>query len=158
MITCTNCETENIEGTVYCDNCGSELPQNMFATVDTASSESPEIMDIPVTEPSGHCLTHSKSGEELNLPEKDELIIGREDPVSGVFPDLDTSFISGEEDGVSRQHAKITHADNQYYVEDLSSVNFTFINKVKLDPNMPSPINDGDELMLGRMKLVLNVN
>jgi len=155
MIACNNCGTENIEGTVYCDNCGAELPDNVYAAVDMSS---PTMMEIPISDHSDVSLFHQRTGETIPLPEKEEVIIGREDPISGVFPDIDTSVFGGEEDGVSRKHAKITCAGDQYYVEDLNSVNFTYVNKEKLIPNVPKPLYDGDELMLGRLKLVWQMN
>lgn len=155
MIACTNCGTENIEGTVFCDNCGAELPENEFVTIDT---NSPTMMDFSFDENSGTHLFHQRTGEEIAIPVKSEVIIGREDPISGIFPDIDTSFLGGEEDGVSRRHAKLTRSGDIFYIEDLNSVNFTYLNKEKLIPHVPQELSDGDELTLGRLKLVMHLN
>jgi pSer/pThr/pTyr-binding forkhead associated (FHA) protein len=42
----------------------------------------------------------------------------------------------------------------QSYIEDLNSVNFTFVNQHKLTPNQPQALNDGDEIRLGRVKVI----
>jgi pSer/pThr/pTyr-binding forkhead associated (FHA) protein len=99
-------------------------------------------------------LEVSSSGAEIPLPEGDEILIGREDPVSGVYPGIDLTPHGGEEGGVSRRHARIMVQGGAYQVEDLDSTNFTFVNKQKLSPRTPHPLNDGDELRCGRVALL----
>ena len=146
MITCIDCGTENIDGMLYCENCGAELSE---ASEYESSTDSDNI--IPVGGATAKLIVAS-TGEEIVLPEKDEIVVGREDPVDAIFPDIDTTGYGGEEDGVSRKHAKISRLDDGYFVEDLNSVNATFVNKTKLEPQIPSPITDGDEVMFGRLK------
>jgi pSer/pThr/pTyr-binding forkhead associated (FHA) protein len=38
-------------------------------------------------------------------------------------------------------------------LEDLNSINFTFLNKQKIAPKTPTPLKDGDEIRLGRIVL-----
>ncbi|UCE05691.1 MAG: FHA domain-containing protein [bacterium] len=151
MITCLECNAENFDGALYCENCGADL-EGILAAENPSEQEF-----IPVGGPTLK-LVLTDTGEEIGLPEKNEILLGREDPVSAVFPDIDTTPYNGEEDGVSRQHAKIFQQGNEYYIEDLDSVNSTFLNKVKLDPNIPSPITNGDELMLGRLKFRVSLS
>jgi pSer/pThr/pTyr-binding forkhead associated (FHA) protein len=89
------------------------------------------------------------------LPTGDELLIGREDPVSGIFPDVDLTPHGGDEGGVSRQHARLFVQGSDYSIEDLDSTNFTFVNKQKLAPKTRQPVSDGDEIRLGRVTLIL---
>jgi pSer/pThr/pTyr-binding forkhead associated (FHA) protein len=89
------------------------------------------------------------------LPASAEILIGREDPVSGIFPDVDLTPHGGEEGGVSRQHARLTLDGGQYYIEDLDSTNFTFLNTQKLDAHVRQAANAGDEIRCGRVALVL---
>ena len=86
-------------------------------------------------------------------PGKNEVILGREDPVSGIFPDIDLTDHGGDEGGVSRQHARIYTQSGQFYIEDLKSVNYTFVNQQKVLPEQPQALNNGDEIRLGRVKL-----
>ena len=79
--------------------------------------------------------------------------MGREDPVSNVFPEVDLDPHGGDEGGVSRRHAKFTVQGTQWYIQDLNSTNFTFVNKQKLQPNQLQPVNNGDEVRLGRITL-----
>ncbi len=86
-------------------------------------------------------------------PGKNAVIIGREDPVSNIFPDIDLTDHGGDEGGVSREHARIYMQGGQFYIEDLESVNHTYVNRQELPPKSPHPLNNGDELRLGRVKL-----
>jgi len=147
MIKCNECGTENIDGLLFCENCGSELVESDI--VEENLEEQQNIMPLTGAEAK---LILLKTGEEISLPDKEEIIIGREDPVGAIFPDIDTTIYGGEEEGVSRKHVKISHVDDEYFVEDLNSVNSTFLNKSKLEPESPVQLNNGDELMLGRLK------
>ncbi len=96
-------------------------------------------------------------GSNATLPfpaGKTEIIIGREDPVSGVFPDIDLTDHGGDEGGVSRQHARILIQGDSFFIEDLNSTNFTFVNQQKLTPRQPRPLVASDEVRFGRVKLV----
>jgi hypothetical protein len=145
MITCHECSSENFDGAMYCESCGADFSGILNA-------EYPSEQDFISVGGNSLKLVLTDTGEEITFSEKEEILIGREDPVSAVFPDIDTSLYNGEEDGVSRKHARIFQQGNDYFVEDLESVNSTFLNKIKLDPKTPAPIVDGDELMLGRLK------
>jgi len=86
-------------------------------------------------------------------PDKPEIIMGREDPISSVFPDIDLTDYGGDDKGVSREHARISFRGGQAFIEDLGSTNHTFVNQKELAPRQPHPLNNGDEVRLGRLKL-----
>jgi pSer/pThr/pTyr-binding forkhead associated (FHA) protein len=83
-----------------------------------------------------------------------ELLLGRVDPYSNVFPEIDLTAHGGDEGGVSRRHCRITLAGNQYFAEDLGSSNGTMIGSTRLPPNVRTELHNGDQLRLG--KVVLN--
>ena len=87
---------------------------------------------------------------------KNELIVGREDPVSGHFPDVNLGPYGGEDGGVSRSHAKLIIQGNQCFLEDFNSVNFTHVNKQQLHPGTRQPLNDGDELRFGKIVVMFH--
>jgi pSer/pThr/pTyr-binding forkhead associated (FHA) protein len=92
---------------------------------------------------------------KIGLDEKAEYTLGRIDPASHSFPDVDLTPYGGVEDGVSRRHAKVTRlGEDRYYVMDLSSTNFTHVNGEKLEAFEPKVLADGDEIFLGTLKLV----
>ena len=157
---CPNCGAAVQPTDVFCDNCGQTLPKPGFPasqqmpvmlTSDPSLpliSTPPAGMGVPVLSPR---LVVQASGATLNLaPGKSEYLIGREDPVSGSFPDVDLVPYGGEEGGVSRRHAQIAERNGQYTLEDLNSVNYTFVNRQKVAPGTPHPLRDGDEIRLGR--------
>jgi len=91
--------------------------------------------------------------QEFDLSGKDNVLIGREDAVSNIFPDVDLTPHGGEEGGVSRMHARIFSENGQYMLEDENSTNFTFLNRQKLASKTPTPLHDNDEIKLGRVLL-----
>ncbi|HLL72996.1 MAG TPA: FHA domain-containing protein [Pyrinomonadaceae bacterium] len=96
------------------------------------------------------------AGKEFPVHE-DEAYIGRWDADSGIFPDVDLDS-DDPEAKVSRRHARITRRGGQYYIEDLGSTNGTFINRGRrLLPGDRQPLNDGDEIIIGKTFLRFNV-
>lgn len=57
---------------------------------------------------------------------------------------------------ISRNHVRVSKVDNRYYVMDLNSTNGTFVNGIRLIDNETKEIINGDELMIGRIKLKFN--
>ena len=95
----------------------------------------------------------------LPLPAgRPEILIGREDPVSNVFPDVDLTDHGGDEGGVSRRHARILSQGGQFYLEDLNSTNHTYVNQQKLTPGQPHPLSNGDEIRFGQVRLTFRTS
>jgi len=91
--------------------------------------------------------------QEFDLSGKDNVVVGREDAVSNIFPDVDLTPHGGEEGGVSRLHARIFIENGQYMIEDENSTNFTFVNRQRLAGKTPTLLHDNDEIKLGRVLL-----
>lgn len=125
-----------------------------------AATEVPEAVPAPapaaaIAVPSGPRLVVEANGVEVSLAQdKTELILGREDPISGIFPEVDLTPYGGENGGVSRQHAKLLNNSGQWSIVDLNSTNYTRVNGTKLDPNVPTAITDGSRIQLGRVVMV----
>ncbi len=139
---CKECQMENIDGALFCEECGAKL-------------DAVEPMDEAVFggEGDGQLILTSKSGESFDVSSKDEVVIGREDPVSEVFPDVDLTTLGGMDSGVSRKHAVIHRSNGAYTIEDLGSTNGTYVNKKRIQPNQPQSIKSGDELRFGKLAL-----
>jgi serine/threonine-protein kinase len=85
--------------------------------------------------------------------QKDNNLLGRTDPHSNVFPEIDLSRFDPETK-VSRRHARIWREGETFLVEDLGSVNGTVINdSVRLAPRQPRVLDSGDKLRLGETTL-----
>ncbi len=138
---CKECQMENIEGALFCEECGAKL------------DEKSELMGAETETAGAKLVLASPDGNTLDIPAKDDVMIGREDPISEVFPDVDLTALGGLEKGVSRKHAVIHHAGADYTVEDMGSTNGTFINKKRIQPNTPQAIKPGDEVRFGKLSL-----
>lgn len=89
---------------------------------------------------------------------KQEILVGREDPVSGIFPEVNLDPHGGQEAGVSRRHMRLFLQSGVLMIEDLNTVNGTVLNKQRLPANQPFPLNHGDELRLGKLALIYYAN
>ena len=108
----------------------------------------------PVAAPAKPHLVVESSGATFDLAGKAVVVIGREDVPSNSFPDWDLTPYGAEDGGVSRLHAKLTASGETWSIEDLESTNFTFINRKRIPAKTPTPLNDGDEIRLGRVGLL----
>ena len=163
-ILCSQCGNKMPSHSAFCDNCGTAVsassppaqyapPQSTYQPPAQPSLHAPPpAIGMTVVAPRFIVQTYNAT---LNIPtNKSELIIGRKDAASDHFPDVDLAPYGGEEGGVSRTHAKFIIQGNQCYLEDLQAVNYTFINQQKLSPGEQRPLNNGDELRLGKVILV----
>ena len=162
MIKCPVCQAEHPENTLFCDECGSYLQggnqkeTDPLAAAEVTWMEREETIEVPeeeVVSPVSLKLSIPDSGRDVDLPLTKEVNIGRLDPASASFPDIDLTSDGGLEKGVSRRHAKITRRGREVFIEDLGSINGTFLNRKKLTPYLPQALNNGDELQLGRLIL-----
>jgi serine/threonine-protein kinase len=91
------------------------------------------------------------------LLQKDSNLVGRSDPHSNIFPEVDLSRFDLETK-VSRRHARIWRKGETFLVEDLGSVNGTVVlgrdnDTVRLAPHQPRVLENGDKLRLGETML-----
>ena len=165
MIKCPVCQAEHPENTLFCDECGSYLQggnqkeTDPLAAAEVTWMEREETIEVPeeeVVSPVSLKLSIPDSGRDVELPLTKEVNIGRLDPASASFPDIDLTSDGGPAKGVSRRHAKITRRGSEVFIEDLGSINGTFLNRKKLTPYFPQALKTGDELQLG--KLILRVS
>lgn len=145
-----------VAAALNCPACGAEIsPDDTFcSSCGFALKAAPAPAAVTPPSLGGPRLVVSASGAEIPLPAKSEIIVGREDPVSGIYPDVDLTPHGGEEGGVSRRHARIVVDGGNYFVVDLDSTNFTFVNKQKLTPGTQQQVQPGEEIRFGRVAVV----
>ncbi|MFN6964835.1 MAG: protein kinase domain-containing protein [Pyrinomonadaceae bacterium] len=85
--------------------------------------------------------------------EKGEILIGRRDPMSNIFPEVDLSKYDPQTK-ISRRHARIWREGHTYLLEDLGSSNGTMLmpivhEAVKLGPRQPHALTNGDRIRVG---------
>lgn len=151
-VTCSNGHV-NPDGSAFCDECGERLDAASAVATATPAAGAPVVPTPAPAAALAPKLIVQSDNAVFDLSGKTEVLIGREDPVSNIYPDVDLTPHGGEDGGVSRMHAKLHISGSQCMVEDLQSTNSTFINRQKLDPKTPAPIKDGDELRLGKVAM-----
>ena len=171
---CPSCGAHVAPEDAFCDFCGAALVGPAAATVTSsapaASSATPakaetgmppaQPADLTATAavtaptPVGPHLLVPDSGATIALSGPGEVLVGREDPFSNTFPDVDLTPHGGEAGGVSRRHFKITVGEGQFAIQDLNSTNATWLNRTRLQPGLPVALHDGDEIRAGKVKLV----
>ena len=145
---CPTCSFENTEDSIFCRRCGSRLaPVDLVETTityamgerdeaeaDPSESGSPREGNVLLIRTGG-----GREGESIAF-DSDVLTIGRS-PHSDLFLDDVT---------VSRHHARVIRDDDGYLVEDLNSLNGTYVNRKRIERHR---LSDGDELQIGKFKL-----
>jgi len=91
----------------------------------------------------------SETGQTFPLASK-TVLIGRNDPKSGIFVDIDLNTIAREPKAISRRHAQIEQDGDRFYVTDLGSANGTKLNGQRIPSKEKKSIWDGDMIELGR--------
>lgn len=170
MVKCPFCGTTHVANTVFCGECGNYLLEDDQRKTDplekdeagwSGESSSGPADDTPLPENSQLAALRLKIGErkrEVEVKLNKDVNIGRVDPTSTVFPEVDLTNDEDAMKSVSRRHARIFVRDNAVRLEDLGSVNGTHINGRKLDPYMPEVLHDGDVLQLGRVAIEVNLH
>ena len=154
---CPSCGEVNPAGEAFCSNCGVSL-LGAPAIVNQVPAEPASLpIDHQVPAAAGTALQArlivEADNQEFDISGKDNILIGREDAVSNIFPDVDLTPHGGEEGGVSRMHARIFFENGQYMIEDENSTNFTFLNRQRLAAKTPTSLHDNDEVRFGRVLL-----
>lgn len=165
MIQCATCHTANIEGSFYCDECGSPLiaiDGTMIGTkTATLKLNVADLNPDPTHKPSWG-TTYFKSStivsmhfqekdEKIVLPPLEEVIFGRADERTKSYPDVDLTPYGAVDRGVSRSHASIRRNEDALTLVDLESVNGTYLNGQRVLPSQPRIIRDGDEVRFGKL-------
>jgi pSer/pThr/pTyr-binding forkhead associated (FHA) protein len=144
---CPECGFQNPEAANYCSKCGARLiPEAPGEATETFTAE--DIAGDPAggQERSGFrgpaLVVRSGGGRagETFRPEGQRTRIGRS-PDCDVFLDDVT---------VSRDHALLVKRGGDHYLDDLGSLNGTYVNRHRIESHR---LEDGDELQVGKFKL-----
>ncbi len=102
-------------------------------------------------------LTVDGSGEEFYLNREGETTIGRIDPVTGIRPDVDLTNLDNQR-SVSRRHAKVVYQGGEFrIVEEIGTMNGTFVSGRRIQTGQPVPIKDGDKVRAGLVDMTFHV-
>jgi hypothetical protein len=148
---CPECGFVNAEGANYCQKCGAFLG----ATTETPAGETTEAytldettgalrpVDLDRVVSEGATLVirsgGGRGGETFTV-DSDRMTIGR-NPDAEIFLDDVT---------VSRNHAMLVRRPDGIFIDDLGSLNGTYVNRRRIESHR---LADGDELQVGKYKL-----
>ena len=147
---CPECGFVNAEGANYCQKCGAFLGDVGRHEHDdtTAAWQIGETGDLEALDPDAIASDHAtiviragggRAGETFPVG-GDQTRIGRS-PEAEVFLDDVT---------VSRNHALLVRRRDGIYIDDLGSLNGTYVNRKRIESHK---LQDGDELQVGKYKL-----
>ena len=169
MVICAKCSNKENLGALFCSRCGEPLvtlgvvkkdSENEVATIDTIDSSviqslshSSKMMNFAIN----IAIAVKIEGKDLVIRiQKNEYTFGRAALGQAVIPDFDLTPYDGLAKGVSRIHALILATEKEVFLRDLSSINGTQINGIRLSPNMDYPVKNGDSINMGRLIISIN--
>jgi pSer/pThr/pTyr-binding forkhead associated (FHA) protein len=146
---CPECGFVNAEGANYCQKCGAFLGSAASKEGDTTIAytvgDTGELQPVDLERVGGDGASlviragGGRAGETFSLA-GEQMRIGRS-PDAEVFLDDVT---------VSRNHALLVRRRDGLYVDDLGSLNGTYVNRHRIESHK---LTDGDELQVGKYKL-----
>ena len=147
---CPECGFVNDEGANYCQKCGAYLgrsegteePSTLTYKIAETGDFQPIDLDRMVEEEGAALVIRSgggRSGESFAV-DQDRMSIGRT-PDAPIFLDDVT---------VSRNHALLVRRRDGLYIDDLGSLNGTYVNRHRIESHL---LEDGDEIQIGKFKL-----
>jgi hypothetical protein len=146
---CQECGFQNPEAANYCSRCGALLVKDeggaettQTFTPDDGDHGPAEALDVVGVQGPALIVRSGggRAGETFHPDADGETTIGRS-PECGIFLDDVT---------VSRKHAVLRNEGDTFTIEDLGSLNGTFVNRKRVET---ARLDDGDELQIGKYRL-----
>ena len=149
---CPECGFVNADGANYCQKCGSYLGsgqsenQSESSTATYRVNETGELVPVDVEQVVAHegaALVIRAGGGRVG----ESFALGGERMTIGRRPDSDVFL---DDVTVSRDHALLVRRGEDYYLDDLGSLNGTYVNRRRIESHQ---LADGDEIQIGKYKL-----
>ena len=98
-------------------------------------------------------LVEITGGIVFPLSKERETTVGRIDPVTGIHPDVDLTPVDGKR-SISRRHARLRREEDGTFsvIEDVGTMNGTFVNGTRLVAGRPAPVVAGDTVVFGTIQ------
>jgi serine/threonine-protein kinase len=142
MVFCGFCGGRIAADDVYCAHCGQRQPMAVASAALRQARATAKLV-----------VTGTTELDSSFMLQKESSLVGRSDPHSNIFPEVDLSRFDPQTK-ISRRHARIFRKGDTYLVEDLGSVNGTVINDtLRLAPHQPRALESGDKLRVGETTL-----
>jgi CheY-like chemotaxis protein len=95
------------------------------------------------------------SDAPIVLTMQNPITFGRTSPTGGLKAHIDLSRYEATNSGVSRIHMTLHFRDGHFYVEDMDSVNGTYLNGDPIKPRTMIQLKNSDEIRLGQLRLYI---
>ncbi|MER3632118.1 MAG: hypothetical protein C4325_08120 [Blastocatellia bacterium] len=146
LVFCGFCGQRIVATDLFCAFCGAKQPIAQKG-VHREIYQQPSVTARLVVEGTSDLST------PVFVLQKEENLIGRRDPVSNIFPEVDLSKYDPQTK-ISRRHARIWRNGTDFMLEDLGSSNGTSIETGKasvfrLQPRQPYKLTAGDRIRIG---------
>jgi pSer/pThr/pTyr-binding forkhead associated (FHA) protein len=147
---CSKCQTVCEVNQMHCPQCGTLLDDTIKLSKSQIQAAAVQWGTVYFYEKSKLLLQVKTSGDSIAIPiSSTPTILGRQ--TDDFIPDVDLGLYDGAALGVSRQHARIDRVKNTLQITDLYSANGTYINHKRLQPRMPTVLQDHALLQLGEL-------
>jgi hypothetical protein len=166
MILCPTCHHEEVNGSLFCSECGARLVVMEVPTTHSIERSQTGLLVFPNRPPVAPSSSNSasltdgvvslhliESGMILHLAGQKEFTLGRVAEGQPILPDVDLSPYEAYAQGVSRLHSSLKFNNQRIFITDLGSSNGTRVNGQKIMPNIDYPLNHGDVVALGKFKI-----
>lgn len=170
MIICPNCHHKEFPGALFCSECGARLISLDYLNTQSIQKTTSDMLDQSKLGGAGETLKTSgnlqkpepnaelalfviDSKQTLQLAGRTEFTLGRIAEGQPILPDVDLSPFEAYSQGVSRLHAALKVHHDRVAVMDLGSSNGTRVNGQKIVPHVDYPVNQGDIIALGKLKI-----
>ncbi len=145
---CGFCGQRIVATDMFCAFCGAKQPLAQHGVHSFSEGYTP----TPLTAQLLIIGTNELEQPAFRL-EKEDNLVGRRDPMSNIFPEVDLSKFDPQTK-ISRRHARIWREGSEFMVEDLGSSNGTYIlpavsDAMRLQPRQPQILTNGDKIRLG---------
>ncbi len=161
MIICPTCQHQEVAGALFCSECGAQL-YNM-GSLATHNIQTNEIrkngFDAPPPMRSAKPTTGTitlqvlDGGQVIPLADRSEFTMGRVSDEQIIMPDIDLTPYRAYEYGVSRLHAVLKKKKEKVTLMDLNSSNGTYVDGLRLDPELEVSLSHGCIISLGKLRL-----
>lgn len=159
MIHCSECGSPQLDGALFCSECGrflmgtARLTTAVLPFADFTPRHAPAPLATnqiqPPTNKRRVTFMIPSSRRRFTLEMEDQIRVGRADAQADLVPELDLTEDHGGEKGVSRMHATIQPTKEGLVLIDLNSTNGTLLNNFRLSGERPYPLRSGDEIRFG---------
>ncbi|MDQ1642708.1 MAG: hypothetical protein QOJ90_2059 [Actinomycetota bacterium] len=162
---CTQCGHANPDESRFCSNCGAALQRTATAGDSSTTTITISGMDHGEAAEKAEGLSPADQAAVDALPPGSALLVVRRGPNSGSRFLLDSDVTTAgrhpasdiflDDVTVSRRHAEFKRTAEGFTVNDVGSLNGTYLNRERIDE---AALAGGDEVQIGKYRLIFYPN